>query len=106
MNIWYNTTSKLGQEDNPKLLWIPRAENMVSNAYVQSLLGATTRIILEFVGEMPNYQKGLAFNPLSDVIPLFFTWVIQLLFPVSVLLNGILSIQVLEARLFFMYSYV
>ncbi|KAG9143528.1 hypothetical protein Leryth_015949, partial [Lithospermum erythrorhizon] len=82
VNIWYNATSKYGDEDRPTLLRIPRAENMVSNAYIQSLVGAATKMTLEFVGEMPNYRNGGASDPLSYIIPLFFTWMILLLFPV------------------------
>ncbi|XP_065877086.1 ABC transporter A family member 8-like isoform X2 [Euphorbia lathyris] len=66
-------------------LRVPRLVNLVSNAYIQFLHGSGTKILFDFVKEMPKLatpttQINLDFSSLLG--PLFFTWVILLLFPV------------------------
>lgn len=55
----------------------------VSNAYLQFLLGPGTKMLLEFVKEMPKSGTRLRLDFSSILGPLFFTWVILQLFPVS-----------------------
>ncbi|KAK8968288.1 ABC transporter A family member 7 [Platanthera guangdongensis] len=54
-----------------------------SNAYLQFLKGANVKMLLEFVKEMPKGATKPSIMDVSAIIgPLFFTWVIELLFPV------------------------
>ncbi|KAF2586791.1 hypothetical protein F2Q70_00035856, partial [Brassica cretica] len=55
----------------------------VSNAYLEYLKGPRTRILFEFVKEMPKPETKLRLNIASLIGAVFFTWVILLLFPVS-----------------------
>ncbi|XVF51953.1 hypothetical protein PTKIN_Ptkin04bG0225400 [Pterospermum kingtungense] len=74
VSVWYNRMS---------LLRIPRSVNLASNAYLQFLLGPGTKMLLEFVKEMPKPEtKPWNFDIPSLIGPLFFTWVILQLFPV------------------------
>ncbi|KAF3781959.1 hypothetical protein EJ110_NYTH21079 [Nymphaea thermarum] len=99
MWIWYNSTYKEDIGRRPmKLLRISRSLNLslwkppymynsyvqASNAYIQFLKGAGVKIPLEFVEEMPKSatQPKLSFSSLLG--GLFFSWVLELLFPVMV----------------------
>lgn len=55
----------------------------VSNAYLQSVLGSAAKILFEFVKEMPKPETRLRLDFSSLLGPLFFTWIIVQLFPVS-----------------------
>ncbi|CAH8267801.1 unnamed protein product [Arabidopsis lyrata] len=83
VNIWYNATYK-GEEGNQryKLVRVPRLVNLVSNAYLQYLQGPGTKMLFEFVKEMPKQETKLRIDIASLIGPLFFTWVILLLLPV------------------------
>nr|VDD50808.1 unnamed protein product [Brassica oleracea] len=83
VNIWYNATY-LEDSGNrpPKLLRVPRLVSLVSNAYLEYLKGPRTRILFEFVKEMPKPETKLRLNIASLIGAVFFTWVILLLFPV------------------------
>lgn len=54
-----------------------------SNAFLQLLLGPATKMLFEFVKEMPKPETRLRLDFSSLLGPLFFTWVIVQLFPVS-----------------------
>ncbi|XP_010550619.1 PREDICTED: ABC transporter A family member 8 isoform X2 [Tarenaya hassleriana] len=83
VNVWYNTTYKNDTGGRPiVLIRVPRLVNLASNAYLEFLRGAETKILLEFVKEMPKPETKLSLDIASLVGPLFFTWVILLLFPV------------------------
>ncbi|KAF2542610.1 hypothetical protein F2Q68_00031073 [Brassica cretica] len=70
-------------------LWLPESlfsdstKLQVSNAYLEYLKGPRTRILFEFVKEMPKPETKLRLNIASLIGAVFFTWVILLLFPVS-----------------------
>ncbi|CAL9247258.1 unnamed protein product [Arabidopsis halleri] len=83
VNIWYNATYK-GESGNKryKLVRVPRLVNLVSNAYLQYLQGPGTKMLFEFVKEMPKQETKLRIDIASLIGPLFFTWVILLLLPV------------------------
>ncbi|CAA7031238.1 unnamed protein product [Microthlaspi erraticum] len=83
VNIWYNATYK-GDSGNRriKLVRVPRTVNLVSNAYLQYMQGPGTKILFEFVKEMPKQETKLRLDIASLIGPLFFTWVILLLLPV------------------------
>ncbi|KFK23718.1 hypothetical protein AALP_AAs66804U000100, partial [Arabis alpina] len=83
VNIWYNATYKDEAKERPiKLVRVPRLVNLVSNAFLQYLHGSRTKILFEFVKEMPKPETKLRLDLASLIGPLFFTWVILLLLPV------------------------
>jgi hypothetical protein len=55
----------------------------VSNAYLQFLRGPGTKMLFEFVKEMPKSETPLRIEVASLLGGLFYTWVILQLFPVS-----------------------
>jgi len=59
---------------------------MASTAYLKLLLGADAKMDLDYLKEMPKPETKMTMDltPLLD--PLFFTWVVQLLLPVTVTL--------------------
>ncbi|KAJ6808420.1 ABC transporter A family member 7-like isoform X1 [Iris pallida] len=82
VSIWYNATLGGGSANSKALLRVPRSLNMVSNAFIQYLRGTDTMMQIEYVKEMPQPGTKLRLDFSSLLGPLFFTWVIQLLFPV------------------------
>ncbi|OEL25178.1 ABC transporter A family member 7 [Dichanthelium oligosanthes] len=85
INIWYNSTYNNNTAYVPiSLLRVPRLVNMASKAYMQFLRGSGVEMLLEYVKEMPKVGTKLKFDLSSLLGPLFFTWIVELLFPVSV----------------------
>ncbi|KAK2441657.1 Phospholipid-transporting ATPase abca7 [Trifolium repens] len=83
VSIWYNATYKNDTGfDRISLARIPRSVNLVSDAYLQFLLGPGTKMLFEFVKEMPKPETTIKFDLASLLGGLFFTWVILQLFPV------------------------
>ncbi|KAI4374543.1 hypothetical protein MLD38_012525 [Melastoma candidum] len=83
VSIWYNSTYKNDTGNAPTaLLRVTRSINLASNAYLQFLRGPAMKILSEFVKEMPKPETQLRLDFSSLLGPLFFTWVILLLFPV------------------------
>ncbi|KAL4348892.1 hypothetical protein GQ457_17G016910 [Hibiscus cannabinus] len=83
VSVWYNSTYRNYSTGFPmSLLRIPRSVNLVSNAYLQFLQGPGTRMLLEFVKEMPKAETKLRIDLSSLLGTLFFAWVILQLFPV------------------------
>ncbi|OEL30253.1 ABC transporter A family member 8 [Dichanthelium oligosanthes] len=64
------------------LLRISRSLNAVSNAYLQLVQGSGINMLLDFTKEMPKQASRVTFNFSAFAGPLFFEWVIVLLFPV------------------------
>ncbi|KAF8652137.1 hypothetical protein HU200_063087 [Digitaria exilis] len=64
------------------LLRISRSLNAVSNAYLQLVQGSGFKMLLDFTKEMPKQATRLTFDFSAVVGPLFFEWVVVLLFPV------------------------
>lgn len=58
----------------------------ISNAYLKFLKGLGTKILFEFVKEVPKQETKINQDIASLLGPLFFTWVVLLLFPVSFLI--------------------
>nr|DAD46476.1 TPA_asm: hypothetical protein HUJ06_016413 [Nelumbo nucifera] len=79
---WVGAGSALGQSGLYNGIVHPSTWVQVSNAYLQFLRDAGTRILFEFVKEMPKPETKLRldFSPLLG--PLFFTWIILQLFPI------------------------
>ncbi|KAK7411461.1 hypothetical protein VNO78_02894 [Psophocarpus tetragonolobus] len=84
VSIWYNSTYKNDTGFNEiALARIPRSVNLVSNAYLQFLLGPSTKMFFEFVKEMPKPETPIKFDLASLLGGLFFTWVVLQLFPIA-----------------------
>ncbi|CAM0946658.1 unnamed protein product [Alopecurus aequalis] len=84
VSIWFNSTYnndtayiEIG------LLRVPRLVNMASNAYIKFLKGSGVEILLEYVKDMPKVGTKLKFDLSSLLGALFFTWIVELLFPVT-----------------------
>ncbi|XP_015942537.1 ABC transporter A family member 7-like [Arachis duranensis] len=62
----------------------PRSVNMISNAFLKFLLGNGTKMLFDFIGEMP--KPASSDTTMIDITSLlgglFYTWVILQLFPV------------------------
>ncbi|KAF3437771.1 hypothetical protein FNV43_RR20527 [Rhamnella rubrinervis] len=83
MSIWYNSTFKNDSGNTAiGLLRVPRSVNLVSNAYLQFLKGPGTKMLFDFVKEMPKPGTETRLDFSSLLGPLFFSWVIIQLFPV------------------------
>ncbi|XP_004242168.1 ABC transporter A family member 7 isoform X1 [Solanum lycopersicum] len=84
VNVQFNSTYQSNfYNDEPELLRIPRSENMVTNAYLQFLLGSSTKMVLDFVAEMPvpgGYKRPDDISTFFNIV--FYTWVILQVFPV------------------------
>ncbi|CAJ1944057.1 unnamed protein product [Sphenostylis stenocarpa] len=82
VSIWYNSTYNQGNGFGANALSrIPRSVNLISNSYLQFLLGAGTKMLFEFVKEMPKPETIFRLDISSILGTLFFTWVILQLFP-------------------------
>ncbi|CAD5325146.1 unnamed protein product [Arabidopsis thaliana] len=85
VTIWYNSSYKGNfkvQDRRVKYVRVPRSVNMVSNAYLRFLRGPGTKMLFDFVKEMPKQESMLRVDIASVIGPIFLTWVIVLLFPV------------------------
>ncbi|KAF5734705.1 ABC transporter A family member 7 [Tripterygium wilfordii] len=83
VSIWYNATYKNDTGSFPMgLVRVPRSVNLASNTYLQFLRGPSTRMLFEFIKEMPKSQTRNRLDLASLLGPLFFTWVVLQLFPV------------------------
>ncbi|KAL9314235.1 hypothetical protein ACSQ67_019687 [Phaseolus vulgaris] len=84
VSMWYNSTYKNDTGSSQiALARIPRSVNLVSDAYLQFLLGPGTKMFFEFVKEMPKPSTPIKFDLASLLGGLFFTWVILQLFPIA-----------------------
>lgn len=83
VNVWYNST----YNDNTaysfiSTLRVPRLVNAVSNAYLKFIEGTWVEMLLEYVKDMPKVGTSFQLDLSSLLSALFFTWIIELLFPV------------------------
>ncbi|KAK7292227.1 hypothetical protein RIF29_08003 [Crotalaria pallida] len=84
VSIWYNSTYEGSGFIGPtKLVRIPRSVNLISNTYLQSVIGPGAKILFDFVKEMPKSETKYRIDIASLMGGLFFTWVILQLFPVA-----------------------
>ncbi|PNT68061.1 hypothetical protein BRADI_3g35390v3 [Brachypodium distachyon] len=83
LSIWFNSTYNNNTAySNIALLRVPRLVNMVSNSYIKFLRGSGVAMLLEYVKDMPKVGTKFKFDLSSLIGALFFTWIIELLFPV------------------------
>ncbi|XP_064955602.1 ABC transporter A family member 7-like [Musa acuminata AAA Group] len=80
LNIGYNST--YNNDVNGYLVRVPRSVNLASNAYLKLHNGPGVMAMLEYLKEMPKTGTQLRFDISSLLGALFFTWIIELLFPV------------------------
>ncbi|KAJ1289406.1 hypothetical protein BS78_02G161800 [Paspalum vaginatum] len=83
LNVWYNST----YNENTAYgfiatLRVPRLVNAVSNAYLKFIKGTWVEMLLEYVKDMPKVGTNFQLDLSSLLSALFFTWIIELLFPV------------------------
>ncbi|MCH94618.1 ABC transporter A family member 7-like, partial [Trifolium medium] len=79
VTVWYKSIYKGVTNFGPTaLLRFPRS---ISNAYLQFLLGPGTKMLFEFVKEMPKSETPIRIEIASLLGGLFYTWVILQLFP-------------------------
>ncbi|XP_038985168.1 ABC transporter A family member 7-like isoform X2 [Phoenix dactylifera] len=85
--IWYNSTYKNASMRGtpPALMRVSRSLNVVSNAYLQFVKGADSKMQLEFTKEMPKPANRLSLDFSSLLSALFFQWIVELLFPVMLI---------------------
>ncbi|CAH2043965.1 unnamed protein product [Thlaspi arvense] len=81
VTIWYNSTNTDGSSGQ-RLVRVPRLISLISNAYLKFLKGPGTSILFQFVKEVPRHGSKSNTDIASLLGPLFFTWVVLLLFPV------------------------
>ncbi|KAJ4809127.1 ABC transporter A family protein [Rhynchospora pubera] len=82
VTIWYNSTSR----PDKAILRVPRTVNLVSNSYLKSVKGSSSKILLDFVKEMPQSIKNqLLKQDFGTLIgSMFFVFLMQLLLPVII----------------------
>ncbi|KAJ3687005.1 hypothetical protein LUZ61_016169 [Rhynchospora tenuis] len=82
VTIWYNSTS----QPEKAILRVPRTVNLVSNAYLKSVKGSSSKILFDFVKEMPQSTKTqLLKQDFGTLIgSMFFVFLMQLLLPVII----------------------
>ncbi|XP_064997211.1 ABC transporter A family member 7-like [Musa acuminata AAA Group] len=78
LNIGYNSTCNDG---NGYLVRVPHSVNLASNAYLKFHDGPVVMAVL-YLKEMPKTGTQSRFDISSLLSALFFTWIIELLFPV------------------------
>ncbi|XP_021310476.1 ABC transporter A family member 7 isoform X3 [Sorghum bicolor] len=83
VNVWYNSTySDNNAYSFITTLRVPRLVNAVSNAYLKFIKGTGVEMLLEYVKDMPKVGTSFQLDLSSLLSVLFFTWIIELLFPV------------------------
>ncbi|KAK9049056.1 hypothetical protein SSX86_031977 [Deinandra increscens subsp. villosa] len=83
VTVWYNSTYKNDTGNGPLgIVRVPRSINLVSNAFLQLLVGPSTQMLFDFIKEMPKPETEIRLDFSSLLGPLFFTWVILQLFPI------------------------
>uniref|UniRef100_A0A0E0M0B7 ABC transporter domain-containing protein n=1 Tax=Oryza punctata TaxID=4537 RepID=A0A0E0M0B7_ORYPU len=80
INVWYNST----YNDNTAYSFIAalRVPRLISNAFLKFIRGSGVDMLLEYVKEMPKVGTRFRLDLSSLLSVLFFTWIVELLFPV------------------------
>ncbi|KAF8697365.1 hypothetical protein HU200_035958 [Digitaria exilis] len=82
--IWYNSTfSQDNEDDSMTVVRVARLVNMASMAYLKRLLGTDAEMNLEYLKEMPKPETRMKLDLTTILDALFFTWIVQLLLPVT-----------------------
>ncbi|XP_078428108.1 ABC transporter A family member 7-like [Wolffia australiana] len=84
VRIWYNSTFR--NESSFQMPYgivrVARSLNVISNAYLQYLVGDDANLQLEFIKEMPKPATRLVLDFSSIIGPTFYLWVVSFLLPV------------------------
>ncbi|KAM0864977.1 hypothetical protein ACQ4PT_043551 [Festuca glaucescens] len=84
INVLYNSTyNDKTAYSFIAALRVPRLVNAVSNAYLKYIRGPGVEMLLEYVKEMPKVGTSYRFDLSSLLSALFFTWIVELLFPIA-----------------------
>ncbi|KAG5524820.1 hypothetical protein RHGRI_031476 [Rhododendron griersonianum] len=82
-SVWYKSSLNEGDPGPNSMMRVACSVNLVSNAYLEFLLGTNFKILFEFVKEMPKHPDSpLADNLISMFSTVFFTWIVLQLIPV------------------------
>ncbi|XP_024530471.1 ABC transporter A family member 8 isoform X2 [Selaginella moellendorffii] len=83
VNIFYNATYAGDiRMEFPGILRVARSLNLVTEAFLKTILGSVARLPLLFIKEMPKPETRYVLDFSSLLGPLFYMWVVQLLLPV------------------------
>ncbi|EFJ28933.1 ATP-binding cassette transporter [Selaginella moellendorffii] len=82
--VYYNSSYRgnVASNANSVLLRVARSMNIAASSFLKMLLGPSTQLPLAFMKEMPKQESKLLINFTLLLGPLFYMWVVQLLFPV------------------------
>lgn len=81
VTVWYQTNA-LPSTGGASLTRVEQVVNLVSNAYLRFLNGAGTKILLEFIKDMPTHAYMNQPNFVAMMSTLLFIWIVVWLFPV------------------------
>ncbi|CAI5486916.1 unnamed protein product [Closterium sp. Naga37s-1] len=82
--VYYNSSTVRSRRRGTPALRFPRLMNMATNAYLQAVISAAAELPLFFVKDFPKVSTRLSLDFASLIGPLFFMWILLLLFPVCV----------------------
>ncbi|XP_058226426.1 ABC transporter A family member 10-like isoform X2 [Rhododendron vialii] len=83
ISVWFKSSLNEGDQGPNSMMRVARSVNLVSNAYLEFLLGTNFKILFEFVKEMPKHpDSSSADNLISMFSTVFFVWIVQQLIPV------------------------
>ncbi|KAL6660903.1 hypothetical protein ACP70R_000287 [Stipagrostis hirtigluma subsp. patula] len=84
VHIWYNSSfSRDNGHHSMTVLRVARLVNMASTAYLKLLLGVDAEMRLEYLKEMPKPETKMSLDLTTLLSALLFTWIVQLLLPVT-----------------------
>ncbi|CAI5974562.1 unnamed protein product [Closterium sp. NIES-64] len=82
--VYFNSTYAGAGQGPRSAVRFPKVMNMATNAYLQAVFSAAAELPLLFVKDFPKGSTGLTLDFASIIGPLFFMWILLLLFPVCV----------------------
>ncbi|CAI5466132.1 unnamed protein product [Closterium sp. Yama58-4] len=83
--VYFNSSyAGSGGQGPQSAVRFPKAMNMATNAYLQAVFSAAAELPLLFVKDFPKGSTALTLDFASLIGPLFFMWILLLLFPVCV----------------------
>ncbi|CAI5527519.1 unnamed protein product [Closterium sp. Naga37s-1] len=82
--VYFNSTYAGAGQGPRSAVRFPKVMNMATNAYLQAVFSAAAELPLLFVKDFPKGSTRLTLDFASIIGPLFFMWILLLLFPVCV----------------------
>ncbi|CAI6001246.1 unnamed protein product [Closterium sp. NIES-64] len=82
--VYFNSTYAGAGQGPRSAVRFPKVMNMATNAYLQAVFSAAADLPLLFVKDFPKGSTRLTLDFASIIGPLFFMWILLLLFPVCV----------------------